>query len=67
MNGRHKGKSFSRFQPDGQTVKMAVERYLQAGGKITKIEFTQKVYEDFMAQKEADWMVDDFLLGEKYF
>ena len=46
---------------------MAVERYLQAGGKITKIEFTQKVYEDFMAQKEADWMVDDFLLGEKYF
>ncbi len=52
-----------KFKPSRDYVNQAVENYLAGGGKITKLEFNEKSYNNFMQKPEAPSVVDDFLNG----
>lgn len=53
-----------KFKPNRDYVNKAIENYLADGGTITKLEFNEKAYQDFMQTPEAPSVVDDFLNGE---
>ena len=63
MNRRSLRTKSVKFKPNRDYVNQAVEDYLAAGGKITKLEFDEKSYNDFMQTPEAPNAVDDFLNG----
>ncbi len=52
-----------KFKPNHEYVDQAVAHYLADGGKITKLEFNEKAYQDFMQTPESPNVVDDFLNG----
>lgn len=53
-----------KFKPNRDYLNKAVEEYLAGGGKITKLEFDEKAYENFMQTPETPSAVDDFLNGD---
>lgn len=63
MNRRALRTKAVKFKPNRDYVNQAVEDYLANGGKITKLEFNEKAYQEFMQTPEAPNAVDDFLNG----
>lgn len=56
-----KRKKSVKFKPTSDFLKKAVEEYLAAGGKITRLEFNEKAYQVFVAGSESPIAVDEFL------
>lgn len=52
-----------KFKPNRDYVNKAVEEYLANGGTITKLEFDDESYRNFMQTPESPHIVDDFLNG----
>jgi len=52
-----------KFKPNHEYVDQAVATYLAEGGTITKLQFDEKAFQDFMQTPEAPNVVDDFLNG----
>jgi len=50
----------SNFQPDSDFINDAVEEYLKAGGKITRVEIDEEAYRDFISRSDAR-AADEFL------
>jgi len=51
------------FKPNRDFLQKAISEYLEKGGKITKLEFDEKAYKNFISRPEAPTAVDDFLAG----
>lgn len=52
-----------RFNPSRAYIDEAISVYLSNGGQITRIEFDEKSYQDFVSSPEMPALVDDFLNG----
>ena len=63
INRRARRTQGVKFKPNHDFVSQAVENYLAEGGKITKLEFNEKAYQNFMQKPESPNVVDDFLNG----
>lgn len=52
-----------KFRPTSDFLKKAVEEYLANGGRITKLEFNENSFENFMANTSGQIGSDEFLNG----
>ncbi len=62
-NRRNSRKKRVAFKPGRNFIRWAVEDYLAAGGIITKIEFDENSYREFISFSESPISVDEFLQG----
>ena len=46
---------------------MAVQEFLEKGGKITKVDSVADTYKQFTSQKEMPALIDAYLMGESYY
>lgn len=60
---RSSRKKIIEFRPTSTFLNQAVTDYLAGGGTITKLEFDEKSYRDFIATSESPIAVDEFLQG----
>ncbi|MBU2510473.1 hypothetical protein KJ966_04015 [bacterium] len=58
---RHQRTSF--FNPNHGDIKNAINKYLNNGGKITKITVDEQNYKDFLSLRELPSAADEFLNG----
>ena len=59
---RHRKRSV-KFKPTRDFIREAVFYYLSHGGKITKLEFDEKSFKNFIAGSDSPIAVDEFLKG----
>ncbi|MBT3225661.1 MAG: hypothetical protein HOE30_27060 [Deltaproteobacteria bacterium] len=52
-----------KFKPSHDFLSQAVSEYLADGGTITKLEFDERSFKDFIATSESPMAVDEFLNG----
>ena len=52
-----------KFNPKRPFIKKEVDKYLKKGGKITRIEFNKKLYDNFINVPNEGSAVNDFLNG----
>jgi hypothetical protein len=62
INRRSMRKSV-KFKPSHDFLSQAVSEYLADGGTITKLEFDERSFKDFIATSESPMAVDEFLNG----
>jgi len=62
INRRSMRKSV-KFKPSHDFLSKAVNQYLESGGTITKLEFDEKSFQNFIASSESPMAVDEFLNG----
>ena len=62
INRRSMRKSV-KFKPSHDFLSKAVNEYLAEGGTITKLEFDEKSFKNFIASSESPIAVDEFLNG----
>ena len=62
INRRSMRKSV-KFTPSHDFLSQAVSEYLADGGTITKLEFDERSFKDFIATSESPMAVDEFLNG----
>ena len=62
INRRSMRKSV-KFKPSRDFLSKAVSEYLAEGGTITKLEFNEKSFKNFIASSESPIAVDEFLKG----
>lgn len=53
-----------KFKPTSAFLNKAVTDYLAEGGTITKLEFDEKSFKNFIASSESPTAVDEFLNGQ---
>ncbi|MCK5642016.1 MAG: hypothetical protein KAJ19_14525 [Gammaproteobacteria bacterium] len=63
INRRSQRNKSLRFNPTHDFLNKAVTDYLANGGTITKLEFDEKSFRDFIATSESPIAVDEFLNG----
>ena len=60
---RSSRKKSVKFSPTSAFLNKAVTDYLAGGGTITKLEFDEKSFRNFIAPSESPIAVDEFLRG----
>ncbi len=64
---RRSRRNNTEFKMDHNSIQTAVDKFLQKGGTIKKINSVQSSYKKFMTIKEPPTSIDDFLHGERIF
>lgn len=63
VNRRSRRNKSVKFKPSHDFLSQAVKDYLANGGTITKLEFDEKSFKNFISSSESPIAVDEFLNG----